>query len=389
MCTRRVFSAITKKTKYRRRPARVSTSTVNRSAAARPSQCASLQERLPRRALVPLGSRGDPLVVQDPLHRVPGDVVAEVGERAADPRVTPRRILIRHPYDEFGYRPGCHRPSPTPAGTAIALLGDQTPVPAENRVRRDDACHLTQDPPAEFLAAHRESPALGVGQTKRSRTKMLPEDAILLPEIVDAIFLVASHPARQGQHEEMQSVGHGRRLHASDTAVTHVVSGIHAPRPFSRTIQGQAAILTGLGACPEPVGSSRSAGSMRDFGCAVRRRKGSHVTVECGACRATVALHAGETIHIGLIANNHNLPTWPPPERKAAAPPPLAASVRYGASRAGRRLRRRPAARALISSAATARPSPGSAGAAVAVTALAGSDQSLGVSPLSARTRTW
>ena len=34
MCTRQIFSAITKKTKYRRRPARVSTSTVNRSAAA-------------------------------------------------------------------------------------------------------------------------------------------------------------------------------------------------------------------------------------------------------------------------------------------------------------------------------------------------------------------
>ena len=47
---------------------------------------------------------------------------------------------------------------------------------------------------------------------------MLPEDAILLPEIVDAIFLVASHPASQGQHEEVQSVGHGRRLHGSDTA---------------------------------------------------------------------------------------------------------------------------------------------------------------------------
>ena len=124
-------------------------------------------------------------------------------------------------------------------GTAIVLLGDQPPVPAENRVRRDDACHLTQDPPAEFLTSHRESPALGVGQAKRSRTKMLPEDAILLPEIVDAIFLVASHPASQGQHEEVQSVGHGRRLHGSDTAVTHVVSGIHSPRPFSRTIRGR------------------------------------------------------------------------------------------------------------------------------------------------------
>ena len=113
-------------------------------------------------------------------------------------------------------------------GTAIVLLGDQPPLPAENRVRRDDACHLTQDPPAEFLTSHRESPALGVGQAKRSRTKMLPEDAILLPEIVDAIFLVASHPASQGQHEEVQS-----------TAVTHVVSGIHSPRPFSRTIRGR------------------------------------------------------------------------------------------------------------------------------------------------------
>ena len=55
---------------------------------------------------------------------------------------------------------------------------------------------------------------------------MLPEDAILLPEIVDAIFLVSIHPPSHGQHEEVQSVGHGRRLHGSDTAVTHVVSGI-------------------------------------------------------------------------------------------------------------------------------------------------------------------
>ena len=66
---------------------------------------------------------------------------------------------------------------------------------------------------------------------------MLPEDAILLPEIVDAIFLVAIHPASQSQHEEVQSVGQGRRLHGSDAAVTHVVSRIHSPRPFSRTIR--------------------------------------------------------------------------------------------------------------------------------------------------------
>ena len=75
---------------------------------------------------------------------------------------------------------------------------------------------------------------------------MLPEDAILLPEIVDAIFLVASHPASQGQHEEVQSVGHGRRLHGSDTAVTHVVSGIRSPRPFFRVYPGFPTLFWGL-----------------------------------------------------------------------------------------------------------------------------------------------
>ncbi len=61
---------------------------------------------------------------------------------------------------------------------------------------------------------------------------MIQEDAILLPEIVDAIFLVAIHPASQGQHEEVQSVGHGLRLRGSDTAVTPRCLGIHSPRPF-------------------------------------------------------------------------------------------------------------------------------------------------------------
>ena len=66
MCTRRVFSSITKKTKYRRRPASVRTSTVKRIGG-RQAFPVRLQERLPRRARVPLGSRGEPVVVQDPL----------------------------------------------------------------------------------------------------------------------------------------------------------------------------------------------------------------------------------------------------------------------------------------------------------------------------------
>ena len=98
------------------------------------------------------------------------------------------------------------------ARAAVVLPGDQPPVPAENRVGCDDAGDLRQNPPAEFLASHRESTALGVGQAKWTWATLLPEDPILLPEIIDHVFLVAVHPARGREYEEAQSVGHSLRL---------------------------------------------------------------------------------------------------------------------------------------------------------------------------------
>ena len=41
---------------------------------------------------------------------------------------------------------------------------------------------------------------------------MLPEDPILLPKIIDHVFLVAVHPASGREYEEAQSVGHSLRL---------------------------------------------------------------------------------------------------------------------------------------------------------------------------------
>ena len=152
------------------------------------------------------------MVVQNPLDRVPGDVVAEIRERATDARVPPRWILDRHPHHEVGHLAWRYRPASTSAGAAVVLPGNQPPVPAENRVRRDDAGDLPQNPPAEFLASHRESTALGVGQAKWTWAKLLPEDPILLPEIIDHVFLVAVHPASGREYEEAQSVGHSLRL---------------------------------------------------------------------------------------------------------------------------------------------------------------------------------
>ena len=180
MVTRRDCSAITKKTRYRWSPASVS-HLDGEQIAGRESLPVRLQERLPGHAPAPLGSRVDPVVVQDPLHRGPSDLVAEVRERPADPCVPPLGILDRHPDHEHGHVTSRHRPASTAAGAAVVCLGDQSPVPAENRARRNDAGDLHQDAPSEFLAAHGESTALGIGQAKRPRAQVLPEDPILLP----------------------------------------------------------------------------------------------------------------------------------------------------------------------------------------------------------------
>ena len=152
------------------------------------------------------------MVVQNPLDRVPGDVVAEIRERATDARVPPRWMLDRHPHHEVGHLAWRYRPASTSAGAAVVLPGNQPPGPAENRVRRDDAGDLRQHPPAEFLASHRESTALGVGQAKWTWAKLLPEDPILLPKIIDHAFLVGVHPASGREYEEAQSVGNSLRL---------------------------------------------------------------------------------------------------------------------------------------------------------------------------------
>lgn len=85
---------------------------------------------------------------------------------------------------------------------------------AKNRVRGDDARHLRQDPPAEFLASHGESTALSVGQAQRTIAQLLAQNAILLPEIVDQVFVVTVESAGDSEHEELKRMRHPERLTA-------------------------------------------------------------------------------------------------------------------------------------------------------------------------------
>ena len=61
---------------------------------------------------------------------------------------------------------------------------------------------------AKSLAAHRESTAQGVCEPKWPGTMLLAKDTVLLSEIVDQVFLVAIHPASNGEQEELQRMRH-------------------------------------------------------------------------------------------------------------------------------------------------------------------------------------
>ena len=196
MVTRRDGSAITKKTRYRWSPASVSTSTVNRSQAVRPSPCAC-RNVFPGMSRLRSGTGSIPWSCR---------IRFTVARAISWPRFESAPRIRVYPHWGFSTAirttsaatsPSRHRPASTAAGAAVVCLGDQSPVPAENRVRRDDAGDLHQDAPSEFLAAHGESTALGIGQAKRPRAQVLPEDPILLPEIRDQIVLVAVHPAQR------------------------------------------------------------------------------------------------------------------------------------------------------------------------------------------------
>ena len=112
------------------------------------------------------------------------------------------QLLHRHLDHQVRDLPWGPRPTATPAGgAAVVFPRDQAPVPPKNRIRGDDSCDLRQCPPAEALTANGEATTLGVGQSKRPTTQLLSENPILLPKIVDQIFLVAVHPASGREHE--------------------------------------------------------------------------------------------------------------------------------------------------------------------------------------------
>jgi hypothetical protein len=112
------------------------------------------QERLPGRVRAPLRCGLDAILFEDRFDRVARHVVAETLQPAADACVAPGRILGCHAYHKRGdVRLGARATGASRLGSVV-LLGDEPPIPTEDRVGCHDSRDVRETAPAEDLAFH-------------------------------------------------------------------------------------------------------------------------------------------------------------------------------------------------------------------------------------------
>ena len=86
----------------------------------------------------------------------------------------------------------------------VVLLGDQRPVPRQQRVRRHDRGNLAQQPSAECPGFRGEPTALIVGEAQAPGSEPFAQDAVLFLEIVDDITLLLVDPTSERDEKELQ-----------------------------------------------------------------------------------------------------------------------------------------------------------------------------------------
>src|SRR5258708_39364171 len=107
--------------------------------------------------------------------------MSQIGERATNPRVSPRAILERHTYNEIG--DGLHdaRPARPAPLTVVPFASHQFPVPSQQGVRSDQRFQFVKYFAAECVRFSGESSTFGVGETDAASTEAVLGPTLLFP----------------------------------------------------------------------------------------------------------------------------------------------------------------------------------------------------------------
>jgi hypothetical protein len=151
------------------------------------------------------GAGSTPCRLRMLAYRAPCQTVAEIRQRAHNPRVAPVGILAGHLHHQrfsLSLSSACGNT----VGRAIVLPSDQLPVPSQQSLRRDNCCDFRKSAAAESFRFRGEPSALVVGETKSSPAELLTQYPVFLPQVVDCVLLSLSHPASNGNDHKPERI---------------------------------------------------------------------------------------------------------------------------------------------------------------------------------------
>jgi hypothetical protein len=154
------------------------------------------QELLPGRPLLPVRSRFNAMLLEDGGDGPAPDLVAQIRERALNPRIAPVAILRRHADNQLPNLGHHRRPARPAAAVAVVFPGDELPMPCQEGIRAHDGSDLLEHSPPQVLRFGGQANALIVGEAQSARSELLAEHAVLRLEIIDHLALLLVDSAR-------------------------------------------------------------------------------------------------------------------------------------------------------------------------------------------------
>ena len=125
-----------------------------------------------------------PVFMENVGDRASANLMSQIAKRAADPRVSPRRVFKRHAQNEIDDRLYDARPArPTPMAV-VPFRCHQFPVPSQQRVRCNQRVQFAQHLAAERVRFSGESSAFGIGEPDAAPAEALLEQTVLFLEVL-------------------------------------------------------------------------------------------------------------------------------------------------------------------------------------------------------------
>ena len=206
-----------------------------------------LKESRPCRSLAPLRRRLDAAALQHIGYRPATDPVAQVAQRPLNPGVSPTRIVLGHAHNQSGdllHDPWPPRPAPV---HEIPFLGDQSSVPAQQSIRRNDRLQFQQGLASHCLGFPREQRSLGVGEPDTLSAQPVFEQPVLGLKEFDDDQLMAMNPTSRDHQQKREQRWHG--THATSLSHASVELLDTTPGYFRRgTPRHDSAVTTSIGA---------------------------------------------------------------------------------------------------------------------------------------------